>query len=92
MQGKTEQEAKQAAIEAEAKNVYGFNAVKGRDGRYTEQGIGSVANPSVNHFAALRKAEQMGLEPPGAHAKAIAEIWKSNPEWAKQNLPPPVRA
>jgi hypothetical protein len=65
---------------AVAKNVFGHDAVKDRHGNYLEQGVGAKGHESANHFAALKKAEAMGIELPGTYDKAIAEIWKRDPE------------
>jgi hypothetical protein len=90
--GKSAAEAKAAAEEAERKNVYGFDYKKDRNGEPIQQGIGSRQNPSINHIAAMRKSESMGLLPPGSTEREIAEIRKATPEWAAKHLPPPVRA
>lgn len=69
---------------AKAHNVFGHDAVKDRNGRYIEQGIGSKGHETANHFQALKKAEAMGLELPGTYDKAVVEIWKRDPERAKK--------
>lgn len=70
--------------EAEARNVFGHDAKKDKNGDFIEQGIGAPGNESLNHFAALRKAEREGFEPAGSYAKAVDAIWKNNPDRAKK--------
>ena len=74
-------------------NVFGFDHKKDRQGNPIEQGIGSKGHETKNHFAALKKAEQMGLEPAGAYDRAVGEIWGRDPDRAqKLGLPKPNRS
>lgn len=82
--GKLEPDAIAKHLEAEARNVFGFDAKKDRHGNYIEQGIGSPNNLTENHFAALLKNEQLGLEPKGAYEAAIADLWKRDPARAEK--------
>jgi hypothetical protein len=70
--------------EAVARNVFGQDAVKDRHGNYIEQGLGAKGRETANHFNALKKAEAMGVELPGAYDKAVADIWKRDPERARK--------
>jgi hypothetical protein len=70
--------------DALAKNVFGHDAVRNRDGSYQEQGFGAKGRETSNHFAALKKAEAMGIELPGTYDRAVAEIFKRDPERAKK--------
>ena|ERR1700761_1302780 len=70
--------------EATARFVFGHDAKKDSKGNFVEQGLGAPGNESANHFQALRKAEQMGLEPPGAYDKAVAACWKRTPDLARK--------
>lgn len=70
-------------FEAEAKNVFGFDAKKDRHGEYIEQGVGAKGHETANHFAALKKAEREGYELPGSYRAALEEIWKRDPKRAK---------
>jgi hypothetical protein len=90
--GKTDAEARALAEEAERKNVFGFNYATDKDGQPIQQGIGSKSNPSINHYAALRKAEQQGREPPGAYEKAVKELWRTDAKKAAQLGLPQHRA
>jgi hypothetical protein len=65
-------------------NVFGADAPRDRHGKRQEVGIGSKGHETVNHFAALKKNESLGLELPGTYDKAIAEIWKRDPERAQK--------
>jgi hypothetical protein len=71
-------------FDAEARNVFGHDAKRDRNGNYIEQGIGSPGNLSVNHFAALLKAETDGIEVKGSYAKAVADLWKRDPARAEK--------
>jgi hypothetical protein len=62
--------------EATARNVFGHDHKKDRHGRPIEQGHGARGHETANHFAALKKAEAMGVELSGTYDKAVAEIWK----------------
>jgi hypothetical protein len=70
--------------EAAARNVFGFDAVKDKNGNFVEQGLGAKGHETGNHFNALKKAEAMGVELPGAYDKAVADIWKRDPGRAKK--------
>jgi hypothetical protein len=77
--------------DAVARNIFGFDAVKDRHGNYIEQGLGAKGHETGNHFSALKKAEAMGVELPGAYDKAVADIWKRDPGRAKKiGLPAPA--
>lgn len=45
-------------------------------------GIGAKGNENANHFAAVKKAEREGIEPPGTYDRAVAELWQRDPERA----------
>jgi hypothetical protein len=81
--GKTDAEACALAEEAERKNVYGFDYKTDKNGVPQQQGIGSEQNPSINHFAALRKAEQQGREPPGSYDTAVRALYKRDAKLAQ---------
>jgi hypothetical protein len=49
-----------------------------------EMGIGSPGNRNINHFRAIRENERLGLEEPGAYAKACAQEWKDYPDNARR--------
>jgi hypothetical protein len=50
--------------------------------------LGAKGNETGNHFAALKKVEELGVEPKGSYAAAIAEIWARDPDRARKlNLP-----
>jgi hypothetical protein len=74
----------QQCEEARAKNTFGADYKRDRHGRPIEQGIGSLGNESLNHFHALKKNEMAGTEPQGAYDRAVARLWKENPEHAKK--------
>ena len=79
-------------LDAMARNVFGNDTVKNRDGSYQEQGIGAKGHETLNHYTSLKKAESMGLELPGTYDKAVAELWKRDPARAKAiGLMPPSR-
>jgi hypothetical protein len=66
-------------------SVFGFDAKKNRSGNLIQQGLGSPGHESANHFAAIRKYE--GEE---AWRRAVAEIYRRDPDRAKKlNLPQP---
>jgi len=67
------------ATEAEGRSVYGHDAKKDRNGNFIPQGVGSDANPSLNHFAAIRR-----YEGEAKYQAAIRKMWKENPEGAKR--------
>ena len=58
-------EAVKQNYEDEARNVFGHDAKKDKHGKYIEQGRGSAANPTEQHYQALARAE-------GAAAAAAA--------------------
>ena len=70
--------------DAVARNVFGHDARRDAKGNYVEQGMGAKGHETANHFAAMKKAEAMGLELPGAYDKAVAEIWKRDPDRAQK--------
>jgi hypothetical protein len=65
--------------EASARNVYGHDAKKDRNGEWIEQGVGSRGRESINHFNAIRRYE--GKE---AYDDAVREMWKRDPDRAKK--------
>lgn len=72
------------------KAVFGHDAKKDRKGNYQEQGIGAKGHETANHFAALARAVQMGLEPKNAYADAVIDFWKRDPKRAEKfHLPRP---
>lgn len=74
-------------------NVFGHDHKRDRKGRPIEQGIGSRGRETRNHFDALKRSEQLKLEPPGSYDAAVAEIWKRDPKRAeKLQLPKPQKA
>lgn len=90
--GASPEAAHEAGLRAQNASVWGSDAQKDRNGKFIPQGIGAPGHETGNHFAALKKAEQMGLERPGAYEKALREIWKRGPEWCKAvNLEQPAR-
>jgi hypothetical protein len=90
--GKSDAEAKQLAEEAERRNVFGFDYKTDKNGQPTQQGIGSENNLSINHFAALKKAEVAGREAPGTWEKAVKELWRKDAKKAAQLGLPQHRA
>lgn len=78
-QGELPKSALKDHFEAEARNVYGFDAKKDRHGNYIQQGVGAKGRESANHFASIRRYE--GKE---AWEAAVKEIWKRDPKRAKQ--------
>lgn len=91
--GALPKDAIETYFEGEAKNVFGHDAKKDRQGNYKEQGIGAKGNETSNHFLALKKAEAQGHEPPGSYDEAVREIWKRDPDRAeKLRLPKPKAA
>src|SRR6202035_600775 len=56
--------------------VFGHDHRTDANGRAIEQGIGSAANPSENHFKALLIAERRGDEAPGTTERLRAEAEK----------------
>jgi hypothetical protein len=88
--GELPPDALERQADAEARNVYGADAKKDRNGKYLEQGVGSRGHESLNHFTALLRAEQQGLEPAGSYKKAVEEIYRRDPKRAAAiGLPPP---
>jgi len=75
-----------------ARNVFGHDAKKDAKGNYIEQGIGARGRETANHFATILRHEQLGLEPPGAHARALEEIWRRDPKRAEALRLPRPRA
>ena len=69
----------QAHLAAEEKTVFGHDFQKDAKGNPVEQGIGSPARPTGNHFQSILKYE--GME---AYQAAVAKLWKDNPELAKK--------
>jgi hypothetical protein len=91
--GATHEEADAAANEAEGKSVFGFDAKKDRNGNWIPQGIGAPGNESSNHYAALRKAEQQDLEPPGSYNRAVIDLYRRDAAKARSlGLREPNRA
>jgi hypothetical protein len=76
--------------EAVAKNVFGHDFKRDAKGNPIEQGLGAKGYETANHFAALKKAESQGLELPGTYDKALADIWKRDPERARKLKLPAV--
>jgi hypothetical protein len=71
-----------AAVDA---SVYGADAKKDRHGNFIPQGLGSPGHETINHFTSLRKYE--GEE---SYRRAVAEIWRRDPDHAKRlGLPQP---
>ncbi len=52
------------------RNVFGEDYATDRQGNPVEQGFGAPGRHTPNHWAALRKAEQMGMEAPGTTERA----------------------
>jgi hypothetical protein len=65
-------------------NVFGADHKTDKNGRPIEQGIGAKSRETLNHFAALKKAEASGQELPGTYDKAVAALVKRDPERAKK--------
>jgi hypothetical protein len=81
----SDEEMDEQGLAAVETAVWGHDAKKDRHGNYIQQGSGAPGNESANHFFAIRKYE--GEE---AYRRAVAEIWKRDPERAKKlNLPQP---
>ncbi|SHH38241.1 hypothetical protein [Bradyrhizobium erythrophlei] len=59
--------------------VFGQDAKLDGHGNYIEQGVGSPGRESINHLAAIRKAE--GED---AYQAAVDAIWKRNPAHAER--------
>ena len=78
--GELPPDALERQAESEAKNVFGADAKRDKNGKFIEQGIGSKNHESLNHFTALLRAEQQGFEPAGTYNKAVADLWKPRPE------------
>lgn len=73
-----------------AKAVFGHDHKKDSKGRPIEQGIGSPGHETLNHFNALKIAEDQGLEAKGTWANSVREFWRRDPERAeKLRLPRP---
>ena len=88
--GELPHDALERQAESEAKNVFGADARKDRNGKFIEQGIGSKGHETLNHFTALLRAEQQGFEPAGTYKKAVAEIYRRDAKHAAAiGLPPP---
>lgn len=68
--------------------VFGHDVQHDRAGHPIEQGVGTVGNPSINHYNALLASEKAGNEPPGSAADWAAAVWRENPEGAKANRIP----
>lgn len=62
---------------AEEKIVFGED-VKKRGGKPIEKGIGAPGHETANHWAAMRKREQQGLEPAGTTDRLMAEAKKKS--------------
>jgi len=90
--GKSHDDAVLEAIEAERRNVYGYDYKTDKNGQPIQQGLGSEKNPSINHYAALKKAEQQGREAPGSWEKAVKALWRTDPEKARSLGLPQHRA
>jgi hypothetical protein len=76
--------------EQERQHVFGFGYKVDGNGKPIEQGIGSKGNESVNHFAAMKKAESEELLDPGTYDAALAEAWARDRERAiRIGLPRP---
>ncbi len=81
--GELPADALERQAESEAKNVFGADAKRDRNGKYQEQGIGSRGNETGNHFAALKIAERDGIEPAGSYKRAVEELYRRDPARAK---------
>jgi hypothetical protein len=80
-------------LKAEERNVFGHDVKHDSEGNPIEQGIGAPGHETANHFAALRKNEQLGLEPKGAYDRAVADLWDRDPKRAKKlGLPKSAKA
>ena len=91
--GASEEDAHAASVRAHEASVWGHDARKDSKGRWIPQGIGSENNLSGNHFAALRKREQQGMEAPGTTDRLIRESFKKDRATAlRLGLPEPQRA
>jgi hypothetical protein len=91
--GASPEQAHEAGVKAHEAAVWGADAKKDRNGKWIPQGIGAKGFETGNHFASLKKAEQQGLEPPGSYDRAVAEIYRRDPDRARSiGLPPPERA
>jgi hypothetical protein len=90
----TDEEAREIADEANRVATFGVGyAVDKKTGLPVQGGVGSDLNPSINHFASLKKRELQGHERPGSYERALSDIWKKNPEWCRRaDLPKPEEA
>lgn len=77
-QGELPKTAIKDHFEAEARNVYGFDAKRDRKGNWIEQGIGSKGRETANHFSSIRRYQ--GKE---VWEECVREIWKRDPKRAK---------
>ena len=82
-----DEEMDAAGLKAVDEAVYGHDAKRDRKGNFVPQGTGAPGHETTNHFASIRRWE--GKE---AYDKAVAEIWRRDPDRAKKlNLPQPAR-
>jgi hypothetical protein len=82
-----DEEMDRQALQKVDESVYGVDAKRDRHGNFILQGIGSPGHETINHFTSLRKYE--GEE---SYRRAVAEIWKRDPDHAKKlGLPQPAR-
>lgn len=74
-----------AARLAEEINVFGVDAPIGPDGHRQPCGIGAPGNESGNHYRSILR-----FEGPAAYARAVRELFRTNPAKAKSlGLTPP---
>ena len=79
-EGKLPKNTMKLIEDAEDAAVYGADAPKDRKGKRIQQGIGSKGHETGNHFAAMKRAEQMGLEEPGTYNRMVLEIQNRDPK------------
>jgi hypothetical protein len=72
-----------------ATSVFG-HGFEVKDGKPVSQGIGAPGHETLNHFNALKLAEDNGTEAKGTWANAVRDFWRREPERAeKMRLPRP---
>jgi hypothetical protein len=73
--------------EDEAKNVYGIDAKKRRDGTYEEQGYGSAKNQTRNSIEAYKKYHASDVDYERTLARLLKELAESDARRAAERRP-----
>lgn len=76
-------------LATQEQTVFGHDHRKNRHGQPVEQGIGSPGRETRNHWDAMRKREQMGLEAPGTTDRMMAQAKGGAPG---RIIPPEINA